>query len=116
MNPLDIATDKLVGFDDDEESWRDKDYGVIYCMECGQKSEVVKESRLLQTVKCSDCGIGPETTFKPPFDTLLTVGTGILAGVICLQLGVGMEGAVFAGGLQIVLLAFYQNKILEVLS
>lgn len=74
----------LTRFEDEDESWADKDYGVNYCMSCGAEGQILEQTRFTHTLTCPSCDSGPVTKFRRGATMMLLSGvlvTGALIGL-----------------------------------
>lgn len=78
------------GFGDEGESWADKDWGTVYCMDCGAEGVTLSSGWFTERVACpnDDCASeGNDTVLRPWVSRI-----GLLALAVLLLLSVASDG------------------------
>lgn len=68
MSGIDLLLDRTDPIADGEESWSDRSWGTIYCMECGDESTRVEKGRFVSIHECrnEECDVGSDPTLRHP--------------------------------------------------
>ena len=88
MTALDALLDRTNPIADGDESWSDREFGVVYCQTCGAEADLEERGRLVSRWRCETSVCDTTDGIRLTHPMLYSLTAAVASGSVMLALGV----------------------------